>query len=251
MDSGDDGSSYEVTMEELFGSFDEDPIPEEGYAELAGILFFDDDDAAVSRTTLVDEEAARTLQHIAARTVVVAGPTVAAAVEFPTTVAAAIMAEEEAAAAMMEEAAAPMKAEEEAAMMEVVAAQARTAAEEAASRAASAVALVASTATEATAAAEESRRQRRLAGVGGEYDVVLTRLARETGLTGLLDFDFEKVDHALINAFVERWYPETNSFHFPWDEITITLHGVTFLLGLRIEGYEVNWMSYGTSIFQH
>ena len=71
--------------------------------------------------------------------------------------------------------------------------------------------------------------------VGSWYEI-----ARRTGFTGLMDIDFGKVDHNLISAFVERWHPKTNNFHFPWGEITITLHDVAIILGLSIEGLEVH-----------
>ena len=43
-------------------------------------------------------------------------------------------------------------------------------------------------------------------------------------------------DVGLISALVERWRPETNSFHFPVGEMTITLEDVFMLLGLPVRG---------------
>ena len=61
-------------------------------------------------------------------------------------------------------------------------------------------------------------------------------LAENNNLTGLLSLPLRSVDHALISAFVERWHPETNTFHMPWGEMTITLHDVRRLVGLSIDG---------------
>ncbi|OVA05687.1 Aminotransferase-like [Macleaya cordata] len=49
----------------------------------------------------------------------------------------------------------------------------------------------------------------------------------------------KSVDRALINAFEERLYPETNSFHLPFGEITITFYDVEVILGVRTEGMTV------------
>ena len=45
-----------------------------------------------------------------------------------------------------------------------------------------------------------------------------------------------KLDHVLITAFVERWRPETHSFHLPRGEMTITLQDVEVIMGLPIKG---------------
>ena len=39
-----------------------------------------------------------------------------------------------------------------------------------------------------------------------------------------------------VQAFVERWQPETNTFHFPFGEMTITLDDVRQILGVPVEG---------------
>lgn len=46
-------------------------------------------------------------------------------------------------------------------------------------------------------------------------------------------------DISLITALVERWRPETNSFHFTFGEMTITLEDVYMILGLPITGRAV------------
>ena len=49
-----------------------------------------------------------------------------------------------------------------------------------------------------------------------------------------------KVDSKLVVALLERWRPETHTFHFPTGESTITLEDVRMLFGLRIDGQAVN-----------
>ena len=60
-----------------------------------------------------------------------------------------------------------------------------------------------------------------------------------TGMMDLYEARMQYVDPALVEAFVERWYPETNTFHLPWGEMTITLHDVALLTGLNIDGDSV------------
>ncbi|QHO47767.1 uncharacterized protein DS421_1g00090 [Arachis hypogaea] len=52
----------------------------------------------------------------------------------------------------------------------------------------------------------------------------------------LKDFTF---DNSLILALVERWRPETHTFHLPWGEVTITLQDVAYHLGLGAHGNPV------------
>lgn len=44
------------------------------------------------------------------------------------------------------------------------------------------------------------------------------------------------IDKGLISAFVERWHRDTNSFHLPIGEMTITLDDVSSLLHIPITG---------------
>ncbi|MFQ6641412.1 hypothetical protein Gotur_015772, partial [Gossypium turneri] len=45
-----------------------------------------------------------------------------------------------------------------------------------------------------------------------------------------------KLDPKLINALIERWRPETHTFHLPCRECTITLEDVQLQLGLPMDG---------------
>jgi hypothetical protein len=47
------------------------------------------------------------------------------------------------------------------------------------------------------------------------------------------------VDGPLITAFVDRWRPETHTFHLPCGEMTLTLQDVAYLFGLRVDGLPV------------
>ncbi|KAL0797070.1 hypothetical protein Bca101_068447 [Brassica carinata] len=58
----------------------------------------------------------------------------------------------------------------------------------------------------------------------------------EFGLYGVYKVAFIQLDYALITALVERWRPETHTFHLPAGEITVTLQDVNILLGLRVDG---------------
>lgn len=59
------------------------------------------------------------------------------------------------------------------------------------------------------------------------------------GFGGVLDCGYLKVDHALITALVERWRPETHTFHLPIGEVTVTLEDIQVLWGLPVEGNAV------------
>ncbi|KAK5775165.1 hypothetical protein PVK06_043034 [Gossypium arboreum] len=48
-----------------------------------------------------------------------------------------------------------------------------------------------------------------------------------------------KLDPKLISALIERWRPETHTFHLPCEECTITLEDMQLQLGLPVDGYAV------------
>jgi len=59
------------------------------------------------------------------------------------------------------------------------------------------------------------------------------------GLTGLFKVPDMEVDHALITALVERWRPETHTFHLPHGEMGITLQDIEVMLGISVDGLPV------------
>ena len=61
-------------------------------------------------------------------------------------------------------------------------------------------------------------------------------MVTNSGLSYLRETMFQHLDHSLISAFIERWQPDTNSFHMPFGEMTIMLHDVWHILRLPVEG---------------
>ena len=61
-------------------------------------------------------------------------------------------------------------------------------------------------------------------------------IVRLLGLEGLHLVPSIQLDHALITTFVERWRPETHTFHLPHGEMTITLQDVEVIIGFPVEG---------------
>ncbi|KAJ0765372.1 putative protein-serine/threonine phosphatase [Helianthus annuus] len=61
-------------------------------------------------------------------------------------------------------------------------------------------------------------------------------IIRQAGFGGILDSGYRYINHALINALVERWRPETHTFHLSFGETTVTLQDINVLWGLPING---------------
>ncbi|XP_011080991.1 serine/threonine-protein phosphatase 7 long form homolog isoform X2 [Sesamum indicum] len=65
------------------------------------------------------------------------------------------------------------------------------------------------------------------------------QLLYEMGFYGVLRCGHIEIDNHLITALVERWRPETHTFHFPVGEATVTLQDIALLWGLPIAGHPI------------
>ena len=70
----------------------------------------------------------------------------------------------------------------------------------------------------------------------GELDPRVLQYVLRAGFYGVHRLGPICLDHALITTLVERWRPETHTFHLLIGEASITLQDVAILLGLPIDG---------------
>ncbi|XP_058784748.1 protein MAIN-LIKE 1-like [Vicia villosa] len=64
----------------------------------------------------------------------------------------------------------------------------------------------------------------------------VARIVREFLLLDFVECFMTMLDAPLLSAFIERWHPETSSFHLPLGEMTVTLDDVHSLFHLPIAG---------------
>ncbi|XBI19446.1 hypothetical protein VPH35_060971 [Triticum aestivum] len=72
--------------------------------------------------------------------------------------------------------------------------------------------------------------------VGIPFDPLCSPALENLGFYQIAKMRKINVDKYLISALVERWRPETNTFHLPVGEMTITLQDISCLWGLPIHG---------------
>ena len=73
---------------------------------------------------------------------------------------------------------------------------------------------------------------------------IFRNLVEASGLFNIVSTCYKSVNKNIISAFVERWYPETNTFHMPFGEITITLDDVASLLHIPVVGKPIESRSF-------
>ncbi|XP_020971913.1 serine/threonine-protein phosphatase 7 long form homolog [Arachis ipaensis] len=71
------------------------------------------------------------------------------------------------------------------------------------------------------------------------YNPIVEGHLRETGFYYVSQIGVVQCQSALINALIERWRPETHTFHFPIGECSMTLEEVAVIFGLPTNGLPV------------
>nr|XP_004490105.1 protein MAIN-LIKE 2-like [Cicer arietinum] len=63
---------------------------------------------------------------------------------------------------------------------------------------------------------------------------------QQAGFGEVIKLGNYKIDVGLITAMVERWRPETHTFHLSLGECTITLEDVYYILGLNVSSFPIS-----------
>jgi Plant mobile domain len=75
------------------------------------------------------------------------------------------------------------------------------------------------------------------------YNTKCDRYLKNIGLFHVARIGHTNIDKAYITTLVERWRPETHTFHMPVGELTVTLQDVACLWGLPIDGIPITGVS--------
>ena len=78
-----------------------------------------------------------------------------------------------------------------------------------------------------------------------KMDICICPYVIRAGFYGIYRLGHIMIDFPLITCLVERWRPDTHTFHVPVGEMTIKLQNVAIILNLRIDGPTVT----GTCVF--
>jgi len=73
-------------------------------------------------------------------------------------------------------------------------------------------------------------------------------LIDQAGFDYVLKMDNMKINHLMVTTLCERWRIETDTFHMPFGETTVTLEDVSLQLGVPIDGELVTGSSFGNLI---
>ncbi|QHO18688.1 uncharacterized protein DS421_11g322650 [Arachis hypogaea] len=71
------------------------------------------------------------------------------------------------------------------------------------------------------------------------YDERVEEHLRSTGFYHVSQIGVVQCQKALVNALVERWHPDTHTFHLPVGECAVSLEDVAMIFGLPTEGLPV------------
>ncbi|XP_047982231.1 uncharacterized protein LOC125223231 isoform X2 [Salvia hispanica] len=82
----------------------------------------------------------------------------------------------------------------------------------------------------------------------GALDPRVQEMMLKAGFYGVYKAGRMRLDHALITALVERWRPETHTFHLPVGETTVTLQDISVLWGLPIDGEPITGVDTNRSL---
>ncbi|KAK1326519.1 hypothetical protein QJS10_CPA01g01790 [Acorus calamus] len=72
-----------------------------------------------------------------------------------------------------------------------------------------------------------------------ELDPRIVGYVKAASLYYLMQMGYTRCDRRLLMAWIERWRPETNTFHLRQGEMTITLEDVAVLTGLPIDDWDI------------
>ncbi|CAL9026495.1 unnamed protein product, partial [Prunus brigantina] len=74
---------------------------------------------------------------------------------------------------------------------------------------------------------------------GNPNNSIFKGYIQRSGLEHLIRCSYRNADKIVVSTFVEMWHPETNTFHMPFGEMTITLDDVSSILGIPVSGAAV------------
>ncbi|RYQ95104.1 hypothetical protein Ahy_B08g090133 [Arachis hypogaea] len=75
------------------------------------------------------------------------------------------------------------------------------------------------------------------------YDERVEEHLRSTGFYHVSQIGVVQCQKALVNALVERWHPDTHTFHLSIGECAVSLEDVAMIFGIPTEGLPVTGMT--------